>query len=102
MKDYLLAEHAQAQLTLGELCRVFDLHADEVVELVEFGVIEPARGRRPSEWRFSATTLVRARRALRLQRDLQLNHAGLALALDLLEEVQSLRRRLRALDPDEF
>ena len=102
MKDYVLAEHAQALVTLRELCRVFDLHADDVVELVEFGVIEPARGRRPSEWRFSAGTLVRVRRALRLQHDLQLNYAGLALALDLLEEVQALRTRLRVLDPEEF
>lgn len=102
MKDYVFAEHAQTPVTLGELCRVFDLHADEVVELVEFGVIEPARGRRPPEWRFSAGTVVRVRRALRLQHDLQLNYAGLALALDLLEEVQALRTRLRVLDPEEF
>ena len=102
MTDYVTAEHAQTLLTLRELCRVFDLHADEIVELVEFGVIEPTRGRRPSEWHFSTGALLRVRRALRLQRDLQLNYAGLALALDLLEEVESLRRRLRVLDPESF
>jgi len=102
MIDYVRAEHAQTFVTLRELCRVFDLHADEVVELVEFGVIEPAQGRRPSEWHFSAGALLRVRRALRLQRDLQLDHAGLALALDLLEEVEALRRRLRVLDPESF
>ena len=68
MKDYVLAETKPSSLTLRELCRVFELHADEVVELVEFGVVEPARGRRPSEWRFSATSIGRVRRALRLRR----------------------------------
>jgi chaperone modulatory protein CbpM len=40
----------------------------------------------------------RARRALRLQRDLDLNLAGAALALDLLDEVEILRERVRVLE----
>jgi chaperone modulatory protein CbpM len=36
--------------------------------------------------------------ALRLQRDLQVNLAGAALALDLLEETQRLRARLQSLE----
>lgn len=102
MKDYVLAETAQTPLTLGELCRRCDLRADEVVELVEFGVIEPVQGRYPSDWRFTTGALVRVRRALRLQQDLQMNHAGVALALDLIEELRLLRARLHALDPDEY
>lgn len=97
-RDYLLAEIAQSQLTLQELCRVFDLPADEIVELVEFGVIEPVHGRQPPEWRFSARTLTRVRRALRLRQDLQIDYAGLALVLDLLEEVRALRSRLHSID----
>ncbi len=100
MKDYILAEIPPSSLTLRELCRIFDLHADEVVELVEFGVIEPTHGRYPSDWRFGTVALLRLRRALRLQHDLRMDHAGVALALDLLDEVHTLRRRLRALDPD--
>lgn len=100
MKDYILAEIPPSSLTLRELCRIFDLRADEVVELVEFGVIEPAHGRYPSDWRFSTVALLRLRRALRLQHDLRMDHAGVALALDLIDEVHTLRRRLRALDPD--
>lgn len=100
MKDYVLAEIPSSTLSLRELCRIFDLRADEVVELVEFGVIEPVRGRYPSDWRFGEVSLVRLRRALRLQHDLRMDHAGVALALDLIDEVHILRRRLRALDPD--
>ena len=35
---------------------------------------------------------------MRLQRDLDLNLAGTALALDLLDELEQLRERLRALE----
>jgi chaperone modulatory protein CbpM len=34
---------------------------------------------------------------MRLQRDLEMNLAGVALALDLLDEIESLRMRLRAM-----
>lgn len=92
-----------APVSLGQLCRVFDVHADYVIELVEVGVVEPVAGRRPSEWRFPARAIVRMRRALRLRRDLAVEPAGAALALDLIEEVRALRARVRALesgDPD--
>jgi chaperone modulatory protein CbpM len=71
---------------------------DEVVRLlVAEGVLHPL-GTRPEEWRFSGVEIRRARRALRLQRDLDLNLAGTALALDLLDEVEALRLRIRALE----
>ncbi len=82
--------------TLADLCRTCAMSAETLIALVEEGVIEP-QGREPLEWRFSATSLRRARIAIRLQRDLQVNLAGAALAVDLLEELQELRARLRAL-----
>jgi chaperone modulatory protein CbpM len=85
-------------VSLAELCRVFDVHADYVIELVEVGVVEPFGGRRPSDWRFPAHAIVRMRRALRLGHDLSIEPQGAALALDLIEEVERLRARLRAVD----
>jgi len=97
-EDYLVAEIARSRLNLRDLCRLFDLRADELVQLVEFGVVEPVRGRSPSDWRFSAMSITRVRRALRLRQDLHIDYAGLALVLDLLEEVHDLRSRLHAID----
>jgi len=82
------------ELTLVELCRTCQLPAEQVYELVDEGIIEP-RGREPARWRFRWTSVHRVRCALRLQRDLGVNLAGAALALDLLEELDSLRARLR-------
>ena len=39
-------------------------------------------------------------RVIRLQHDLRVNLAGAALALDLLDEIDQLRARLRALDQE--
>lgn len=86
----------QTQLTLADLCRACAVHAERIIELVDIGVLEP-RGREPARWRFSGASLHRARRALRLQRDIGLDLAGAALALELLDEIESLRARLRAL-----
>ncbi len=86
------------ELSLGELCRSCGVHAEYIIELVEEGALAP-RGRTLREWRFSHEQLARARRALRLQRDLRVNLAGASLALELLDEIERLRARLRRYDP---
>ncbi|MCK9395404.1 MAG: chaperone modulator CbpM [Methylobacter sp.] len=82
-------------LTLGQLCHACGIHADWVISLVEESIIEPQQGDEIHLWRFSGTSLVRVRSALRLQRDLGVNLAGIALALDLLEELENLRTQLK-------
>lgn len=85
----------QTELTLADICRACAVRADLIVELVDEGVLVPL-GREPHRWRFSGTHLRRATVALRLQRDLGINLAGAALALQLLDEVEVLRARLSA------
>ncbi len=84
-------------LTLRELCLVTDVQSGLVIEMVEEGVLEP-RGHDPAGWLFPASALTRLQAALRLQRHLGVNLAGAALALELLDEVRSLRRRTDALE----
>ena len=80
-------------ISLGQLCRACSRHAEWVIELVEEGVLEPC-GRSPEQWYFTDTALERALVAARLQRDLGLNLPGVALALDLLDEIHRLRAAL--------
>ena len=84
------------ELTLAEVCRACTVNVDCIVELVEEGVITPI-GREPHRWRFSGAHMRRATVALRLQRDLGVNLAGAALALQLMDEVEALQSRLRVL-----
>ncbi len=88
----------EEEITLGDLTRTCRVHAEWVMELVDEGVIEP---RGPTEgtktqWRFSATTVVRVQKAHRLQRDLGVNLPGVALALQLLDRIDALETRLRS------
>lgn len=85
------------ELTLGELARACSVHSELIVELVQEGIVEP-RGAAPAQWRFPGSELPRIEQALRLHRDLEINLAGIALVLDLLEELQSLRRRVARLE----
>ena len=84
-------------VTLTELTQLCYADDQVVCLLVAEGVLHPL-GTRQEEWRFSGLEVRRARRALRLQRDLELNLAGAALALDLLDEVETLRERVRVLE----
>jgi len=83
----------ETELSLNELCKACSSSAEWIIELVEEGALEPI-GYQQTHWRFSGNNLQRARTAMRLQRDLGLNLAGIALALDLLEKIETLESRL--------
>ena len=86
-------------LTLGQLCHACNVHADWILSLVEESIIEP-QGENIRLWRFSGASLLRARSALRLQRDLGVNLAGIALALNLIEELEKLRAQIKTQSHD--
>lgn len=87
----------QTELSLNELCRACSSSAKWIIELVEEGVLEPV-GCEQIQWRFSGNSLQKAHTAMRLQRDLGVNLAGVALALDLLDEINTLQARLYRLE----
>ncbi len=86
-------------LSLADLSRACHAHAEWILELVDEGIIDPV-GRDMKQWRFSATSLQRARIARHLQTDLGVNLAGAALVLDMMDEMARLRRRLNMMDFD--
>jgi chaperone modulatory protein CbpM len=82
------------ELSLTQMCEACSVESEEVIKLVEEGVLEPL-GSDTDRWRFPGISLQRARMALRLQQDLGVNVAGAALALDLLDELNKLRTDLK-------
>ncbi|QKX15588.1 chaperone modulator CbpM [Microbulbifer sp. YPW1] len=85
-----------SQLTLRELCIACALSAEQVMALMDEGVIEPQAIE--GALTFSGVCVRKVRRVVRLERDLGVNHAGAALALELLEEIEQLRARIRRLE----
>jgi chaperone modulatory protein CbpM len=84
-----------ALLTVQDLSRICAVEERHIVEFVEEGVLNVVRID-TSEWHFTGAALRRARLALRLERDLELNMPGIALALQLMEELDLLRSELQA------
>lgn len=89
---------SSATCTLEELCSTCDVQAEWVTGLVDYGAIDPV-GSDKATWQFAGITVVRVQRAKRLERDLGLNLPGVALALDLLDQIDELRARLQAHEP---
>ncbi len=83
--------------SLLELAALSGVPAETLVEYVEIGLIEPVSGRGARDWRFAGSAVMRLKRAERLAQDFLLEPEALALVLDLLDEIDDLRRRLRRL-----
>lgn len=79
-------------LTIDELSGACAVARERIVELLELGVFD---ARSAGDDRLSGDALRRARLALRLQRDFELNAAGAALAVELLERIDALEAQLR-------
>jgi len=77
---------------LDELCDLCRISTELVIELVEEGVLTPVEPD-PAQWHFDYLAIKRLQTAIRLQRDLKVNLPGVALVLDLLDELRELRQR---------
>ena len=80
--------------SLAELCQCCTVQAETIIDMVEEGLLSPS-GSSPADWRFSGTAQRHVEITLHLQRDLRVNLPGAALALELIEEIESLRNQLR-------
>ncbi|WP_428036896.1 chaperone modulator CbpM [Amphritea sp.] len=91
-----MSDQQATYLSFSELCLQTGVAESMVVEIIEQGIVEPV-GDTPGEWLFSPAMLVLTKKAVRLHRDLDVNWAGIALAIELLNEVEQLREQNRYL-----
>ena len=95
LNGIVLDEHTE--VTLNDLCQACSSPAEWIIDLVDEGVLEPINYQQ-THWRFTGVSLQKAQTAVRLQRDLGINIAGVALALELLDEIEILQTRLSCLE----
>lgn len=79
------------EYSLRELCSLCQVHAQFIQDLIDEGIISP-HGQNSREWKFAAIEIKRIQVSIRLQTDLRINLPGTALALELLDEIEQLRR----------
>lgn len=92
LRGTLLNKHHR--YSLAEFCQACGGDEQWIIALVEEGILDPT-GTSQAQWRFGERSALRALRARRMQKDFELDLASLALVLELLDEIQSLRARLR-------
>ncbi len=83
----------ELHMSIVEISQATRAPEDLIMAWVSEGVLSPA-GSSPEDWRFSGESLKRAKTAAHLSHDLELNTPGVALALDLLDEINRLRNQL--------
>ena len=82
-----------SEITVVELCEICSVDKQTVDELIAEGILEPTDGRNRTRLPYSSVRVTST--VIRLQRDLGVNLAGAALALELLERIDRLRAQLR-------
>lgn len=92
-----MSDKKTSYISFAELCVQPDVGQETVFKIVEQGIVEPI-GNRPDEWLFTPKMLLLMKKAVRLHRDLQLGWDGIALALELLDELEQLREKNRQLE----
>ena len=83
------------EITIVELREVCSIETKLIDEMIDEGILEPTGGGRSEKRLFPYSSLRRTRTVIHLQRDLGLNLAGAALALELLDRIENLRAQLR-------
>ena len=78
-------------VSLADLCRSCTVETQTITTLVAEGILDPA-GEDVEHWRFTVGSLRRVKTVIHLQRDLGVNLAGAALAMDLLDRIAELER----------
>lgn len=87
----------EKSLTLTDFCQFCGAEEHYIIEMVEMGILDP-EGKTVSNWRFSILHIQRFQKAQRLQHDLNLNLAGVALSLELIDELKQLREDINNLE----
>ena len=94
---YSGSDSLEITLSLTELGHAAEVDHPFIILLVENHLLFPD-GHSPENWRFDAISLKRARRAASFHRDLEVDFAGIALALDLMDRIDDLEMQLRFLE----
>ena len=92
--DTILVGHVLEEndlVTLADVCRSCTVEIETVTTLVAEGILDPM-GKDVEHWQFRVSSLKRVKTAIHLQRDLGVNLAGAALALELLDRIAELER----------
>lgn len=99
--DAILLE--DTMLSLDDLARSCRVSREWIIEHVQWGLLPDKNliNADPDVWIFDSHSFLRVRRMVAIERDFECNPELAGLVADLIEEVESLRARLNASEPNE-
>ena len=90
IREMIVVLKSRDLLTLEALARRAHMHPDLVERYVELGLIHPCEGEGPSLV-FEPSTVLRLGAVNRLRQSLGINMAGIAVVLDLIDQICALQ-----------
>ena len=79
--------------TTNAVCFSHRLTKDTIAEMVSWGIAGPI-GNKPEKWLFSQSDYDRIACAVRFGEELNINVPGAALAIELIDELNKIRKRM--------
>ncbi len=84
-----MTDNLVVELSITQVCRSVGVSEAVVHEVVAHGIVEP-RGELPETWVFDARMVAVTNKAVRLRRELDIDWAGVAVALELMDRLEEL------------
>ena len=90
-----MSESILLQLNTIEVCQLINTDIETITEIVAYGIVSPITKNEsdsdPSFWVFKPQVITTLKKAIRLHNDLELDWAGIAFAIDLINDLEQLR-----------
>ena len=90
----MLVEHSQ--LNIEQLSQAIKIEHTHIIAWVEEGLLSVV-GSQPADWQFTGDSFRRAKLASNLYHSFEINPSGIALAIDLLDQLGELQKQLEAM-----
>ncbi|WP_432468044.1 chaperone modulator CbpM [Agarivorans sp. Z349TD_8] len=87
---------AFVNISFNELCQLAGIERDVLINVVEYGIVQPLRGEGIERWIFDTTSLHWIKKAVRLHQDLEIDWVAVAMVVNLLQQNENLLKQNQA------
>ena len=79
------------RISLSELCEAEQINEELIIEVVEYGIAKPVAGQTVDEWIFDPNSVHWLKKAISLNRELEIDWVAVAMVIKLLKQKERLQ-----------
>lgn len=87
-----LTNNPLAEILFEELCQIEGIEDDQVIDVVEYGIVEPLGRTREGQWIFETRSVAWIKKAVRLHLDLDIDWVAVGMVIELLQQKSDLEK----------